>query len=227
MAKPKERIKARELRKQGLSIKDISDKLNVSKSSVSLWTRDIILTIKQYESLYKKMVRLGNKGRMIGALKQKNTRLKKIEKAKRKGRLEIKKISRKSLFLIGLSLYWAEGSKKQRRLSFCNSDPYLINLMIKWLELCLKISLDRLTCYVGINERHLKREQKIKKFWSNITGIPLSQFTKTSFKKVKNIKIFKDSSSYYGILTINVRRSADLYYAIIGKIYGLARCKVV
>lgn len=44
MAKFKEKIKARELRHRGESIKDIARKLKVSKGSVSRWCRDIELT---------------------------------------------------------------------------------------------------------------------------------------------------------------------------------------
>ena len=46
------KLKARELRKNGLSVKAIQEKLKVSRSSVSLWVRDIKLTRKQLEKLY-------------------------------------------------------------------------------------------------------------------------------------------------------------------------------
>ncbi|MCS7263556.1 MAG: helix-turn-helix domain-containing protein [Armatimonadetes bacterium] len=49
MAKLAERQQARLLRKQGWSIKTIAKNLGVSRSSVSLWVRDIALTVEQRE----------------------------------------------------------------------------------------------------------------------------------------------------------------------------------
>ena len=40
-AKDEERARARELRSQGLTYDEIASELNVSKSSISLWTRDL------------------------------------------------------------------------------------------------------------------------------------------------------------------------------------------
>ena len=51
MAKFKERIQARKLRKDGKSVKEIAQSLNVSKGTVSLWVRDIILSVKQLERI--------------------------------------------------------------------------------------------------------------------------------------------------------------------------------
>ena len=52
--KTNERAKARRLRKDnGMSLKDISIRLGVSKSSVSLWVRDVILTPSQEKALLK------------------------------------------------------------------------------------------------------------------------------------------------------------------------------
>lgn len=38
------------------------------------------------------------------------------------------------LFMLGLGLYWGEGSKKRSELSLCNSDPNLINCWLKWCK---------------------------------------------------------------------------------------------
>jgi len=81
MAKSKEQSLARSLRKNGLSIKEISDKLKVSKSSASLWCSEIKLTEEQIQKLHDKMVRGSYKGRMIVARLQKER--KKEEKNRR------------------------------------------------------------------------------------------------------------------------------------------------
>lgn len=51
VAKTNEHLRARELRKQGMSIKDISKILNVSRGSASIWCRDVKLSQKQAKTL--------------------------------------------------------------------------------------------------------------------------------------------------------------------------------
>lgn len=67
MAKSIQKMEARQMRKNGKSIKEIAIKLQVSKSSASVWCSDIILSSKQINDLNKKMVIGGYRGRMIGS----------------------------------------------------------------------------------------------------------------------------------------------------------------
>lgn len=221
MAKSLERIKARKLRRQGISVNKIADLLQVSKSSVSHWVRDIILDIEQLEKLRKHTIVGAERGRLRSALLQKNRRLKRIQDEINNGKRYFSKIQHSEFFTTGLALYWAEGTKKQRRVSVCNSDPKLIQLMISWLKLYFKMPVSRFRCYVGINQIHRHREEIVKKYWSEITGIPLNQFTKTSFKKVKNKKIYANFNDHYGTLTVKITEPADIYYRILGLIEGL------
>ena len=54
MAKSRDKIKARKLRKKGESIKKIANLLNISTSTVSLWCRDVELTNIQIDNLRKR-----------------------------------------------------------------------------------------------------------------------------------------------------------------------------
>lgn len=74
MAKSIERIKAIKLRRKGESIKRIAQILKIAKSTVSLWCQEIKLTKSQIEALHIRMVRGGYKGRLKGALLQKERR---------------------------------------------------------------------------------------------------------------------------------------------------------
>lgn len=226
MAKYKERIAARKLRRRGESVKDIAKNLSISKSSVSLWVRDIILSPDQLEKIHQKIITGSARGRLIGSLVQKNKRIKKLHNAETKGKKIISTLTKREAFLAGLALYWGEGCRKTNKVSFCNSDPKLIKFMIKWLNQSFKIPLERLYCRVGINEIHKNRDQEVKEYWSLITSIPLSQFNKTSLKKVKNKKIYSNFKHHYGSLDITVRKPAELYFDIIGLINGLATANV-
>lgn len=221
MAKSRQRVKARQLREKGVSVKQIAKIVGVSKSSVSLWVRDIILSLEQLENLRQQSIKGGERGRILGSLKQKRDRLERIAKGVRKGRETFPALTERELFIAGTSLYWAEGTKKKREVAFCNSDPKLIIFMIMWLRKCFKVPVKRLKCYVGVNEIHRKREEVIKRYWSELTGIPISQFTKTSFKKVKNKKIYSNFNEHYGTLVVKVVHPAQLHYDILGFIEGL------
>src|SRR5579859_1824838 len=108
MAKSLLKIEARKLRKKGESVRSISKKLIISKSSVSIWVRDIILSIEQLENLRKSQIKGGERGRIIGSLMQKHRRMDLIEKYKKEGVNELQKVSEKELKMIFLALYWAE-----------------------------------------------------------------------------------------------------------------------
>lgn len=221
MAKSYLRLRARELRKQGISVKEIARSVGASKSSASLWTKDIILSVDQLEQLKKKALKGAERGRLVNSLRQKEARLKRIEAARLVGVQEFEHLSARELLVTGLAIYAGEGNKKTRAVRFCNSDPKIIKFMIHWYKECFGVFSDRLSCFVGINEVHRSREYVVKQYWSELTGIPLSSFTKSSFKKVTNTKVYDNFNDHYGSLDVRVLRPGELYYKIIGLIDGL------
>ncbi|WP_406727185.1 hypothetical protein [Streptomyces sp. GD-15H] len=53
---------------------------------------------------------------------------------------EIGTMTSRELFLTGVALYWAEGTKdkphaRRERVAFVNSDPDMIRLFLAWLDL--------------------------------------------------------------------------------------------
>src|SRR5258706_7454166 len=222
MAKYELRIKAREMRAKGESVREIAKLLGVSKGTTSLWVRDIILSVEQYEDLKKRSIKGGELGRMRGSLVQKERRLELIEQYKRDGIIRLKDMSKESCFIAGIALYWAEGSKMKREVMICNSDPQLINIMIRWFQEFFDVEYQRFVAVIGINEVHREREKIVKNYWSNITKIPLTQFRKTSFKKTINKKVYDNFNEHYGTLSLKVSKGASIYYNILGLIEGLA-----
>lgn len=228
MAKYQLRLKARQFRDKGLSIKNIAYELGVSKSSVSFWVRDIILTPDQLKAL-KQSEHIGKQaGRLkIIAIKQEK-RKKLLEEFKNQGAESIPTLTKSEFMLTGLALYWAEGGKsiQNRRVEFCNSDPRMVKFLTLWLKETLHVKDEDLRAVVGINQVHSKREDVVKQYWSDITGIPLTQFRKTSFKKVESKKVYDNFDVYYGTLSVLVVKSTNLYYKIMGQIERLAHLPV-
>lgn len=228
MAKSLLQMQARDLRSKGLSIKNIAFQLHVSKNTVSFWVKDIILTVEQLKKL--KQAQL--KGREVGRIKciliHREKRKILMEKYRQEGLNQIYSLNKKELFLVGLALYWAEGTKsfRDRRVEFCNSDPRMIKLLILWFKECLDVKSEDLKCVVGINQIHQNREEIVKEYWSKLTNIPLSQFRKTSFKKVNNRKVYDNFDNHYGTLSVLVAKSTHAYYKIMALINALTLSKI-
>lgn len=229
MAKYRLRLKARELRTQGISVGQIAKDLRVSKSSVSWWVRDIPLSEIQIARLKVSEI----EGREHGLFKtmqiKRERRVRYLEEFDRAGIDKLSSITKNEFFILGLGLYWAEGGKspRNRRLEFCNSDPGMIKFLLTWLTLCFNVQRESIRCVVGINQIHFFREELVKKYWSENTGIPLEQFRKTSFKKVTNTKVYTNLNEHYGTLTVLVAKSTSLYFEIMGLIKGLVQAEIL
>lgn len=221
--KLKEKAKAIELRRKGFSYSEIQKKVHVSNSSLSLWLKNINLTSAQK----KRLIRKGNLARGLGSVTLKLMRIKKTKEIVEAARLEIKQIDNESLNLIGITLYWAEGSKQKvhdpsKEVIFSNSDPYMIKIYLKWLRECLLISEDRIVFEIYIHKSHNKSVQNLAKYWSVITGFPKKSFSKVYYKENKIHSLRKNRGpDYSGVLRISVRKSTDLNRKIQGWIKGV------
>lgn len=225
MAKSLLRFQARELRNKGESVRSIAKQLHVAKSTASLWVRDIVLSIEQLEHLRLQHITGSEKGRLLGALRQKNDRISRINLGITEGKKILEHIPDRAFFTAGIALYWAEGNKTMKRLEFCNSDPKLVQFLIHWFQRYFKLDKRDFKCYVGINDIHRDREAKVKQYWTEITGISLSQFTKTSFKKSKAMKLFENHNDHYGTLSVKIVKPARILYKVLGLVEALKLSK--
>lgn len=222
MAKSVQRLKAIELRENGESIKYIAKQLQVSPSSVSTWCKDVILTQEQIQLLESHAHDPNYGKRLLNSLKQRSIKNQKIEKLMEVGKKEIGTLSRRELFLIGVALYWAEGFKKDSQAGFANSNPYMINLYLRWLKECFGYTNDDLIARVTANSAHENRIRDIEKYWSGMTQIPIGLFRKPFFQHSLLKKVYENNNEYYGVLRIKVKKSIDFLRKIHGWIEGLA-----
>ncbi len=201
--------KAVELRKKGLSYNEIHKKIGVSKSSLSLWLKDIPLSLEHKKRLYTKQIEILARG----PNSQKERRIKEIESIIKEAKSEIKlPISLETLRLMGAMLYWAEGRKMKGMMELTNSDPLLILFFVSWLGKIFNIYAQDLKMRLNIYPQ--QDEGDLKKFWSELTGIPISNFGK-SFVKPSN-KFYKKNTLYYGTARIEVPKSVDKKHKIHG-----------
>jgi len=228
MAKIKEKTKAQELRKKGWSINEIAQKIDASKSTVSLWCRDIALTPAQIKRLTEKQTSKSYEGRLKGLEKIRQRRIKEVELLRKEGIKEIDKLTKREFLVAGIALYWSEGytAPVNYEVGFTNSDPKMILFMLEWFKKCCKVDNDKFSLRVGINEIHGDRTKEVEKYWSKFTNIPLSQFNKISLKKTKIKKIYKNHNEHFGTLRVKVRQGTKLRRKIDGWIEGLIKSKI-
>lgn len=219
MAKILEQEKARRLRKEGESIKRIAQKLDLSSSSVSYWCRDIILTSEQVDRLQQRQRGEALKAVLKYGEKKRALRIEKEKTLAETGKNDVGKLNRRELFLVGLALYWGEGYKSGNgELGFTNSNPDMIRFILKWFQDIFGIAKKDFILRVSVNSQHSSRVEVIQKFWSDTTGVPLSQFSKISLIKVSARKIYTNTNQHWGTLRVKVRRGTDLRRRILGSI---------
>lgn len=213
------RDRVRVLRTQGTSLNELVTKFGVPKSTIRYWCRDIALTHVQLKRLFQKQ-KLGG---IRAAEKLRKRRLLLTRELTEEGKKEVGKLSPRELLLVGAALYWAEGYRKgDGEFGFTNSDPNMIQFVIKWLRLACDVLPDRIHARICINEMHKRRLRTIKEYWSKITKIQPNHFSHATLIHTGAKKRYLNPSKYHGALRIKVRKSVNLRRKITGWIHGLA-----
>jgi len=228
MARIIEKNKALRLRKEGKSINEIAAKLNIAKSTVSSWCRNIQLGPEQIKRLAKRQESGSYKGRMKFLERLRKERIKEVVLLRKQGIKEIGKLSRRDLFIGGVAMYWSEGvtSLGKDEVSFSNSDPKMVLFILKWFKEICGILNNQFAIQIRINKIHKHRVKEVEEYWSKITGIPLSQFTKTILIKSKSKKIYPNYHSHYGTIRVMVHQGTRLRRRINGWIEGIVNLPV-
>ncbi|WP_424892064.1 hypothetical protein [Streptomyces sp. XH2] len=215
-AKTELQSRARELRRAGKTYDEIVAELGVSKSSVSLWVRDLPKPQKTAEQMHAMQEARWVPHRQRQAIIRSQTKLTAAH--------EIGRMKDRELFLVGVGLYWSEGAKSKphrptERATFINSDPDMIQVYLAWLAL-LGVEPGRIQYRVMIHEN--ADIARAERFWADLTGVDVTALQKTTLKKHNSKTVRKNvGEGYHGCLVVDVRRSADLYRRIEGWWYGI------
>jgi hypothetical protein len=192
--------------------------LGCSKSSISLWVRDLPKVdhrTPQEQGRDAAAKRWAHEGPLREAARQRT-----IDEA----RTAIGPLTDRELFIAGTALYWAEGSKskpyrRDETATFINSDPGVIHVYLAWLKL-LGIPLDRLRFRVMIHES--ADVPGAERYWAALVGIERERLQKTTLKKHNPKTVRKNTGeAYRGCLIVRVSASCDLYRRIEGSWYGI------
>jgi transcriptional regulator with XRE-family HTH domain len=217
-AKDDLRARARELRLQGWTYDRIEAELGCSRSSVSLWVRDLPRPErKRTPEEAAANARRGWEAKL-------RIRDEERQRTKAAAKQAVGDLSPRELFLVGVGLYWAEGGKdkpyeRRENVTFVNSDAGMIEVFLAWLDL-LGVERERLRYSVMIHET--ADVTGAEEYWADLVGADRSQFNKTTLKKHNPRTARKNiGASYRGCLAIKVLKGADLYRRIEGSWYGI------
>jgi hypothetical protein len=182
---------------------------------MSLWLRDIPVPPED-------RVRLRN--RQLEATKRTGRanhrrRLEKQKRIRQEAAEELGEVTKRDLFVAGVAIYAAEGSKQKpwqtgTNTILINSDPRMILLFLRWLEL-IGVKSSSLTFRVAIHETadHIEAVN----YWARMVGVPPDHFLRATLKR-GNPKTRRRNIGprYRGCLIVGVRRSTDLTRRIDG-----------
>jgi hypothetical protein len=173
--KLREREEARRLRAQGKTLQEIADRLDVSKSSVSLWVRDVPFTPSKR--------RYGAQRRPHPFHKRK---LAQIAACDAEGIQRIGTLGEAAFLAAGVALYAGEGSKTDGAVKLANTDARIIAFFCAWLRAHFAIDESRLRVRLYLHQG--LDLDGAEEFWSGVTGIPRAQFGK-AYRAVPDVGI--------------------------------------
>ncbi|MHA6762535.1 hypothetical protein [Streptacidiphilus sp. PAMC 29251] len=218
-AKEDLRAAARVLRTEGKTYDEIREALGVSKSSVSLWVRDLPHPPRRQSPQERRdhMQRI-----CWGPLRERRDGERRA--AKQAAASEIGELSDRELFVLGVGIYWSEGTKdkeyaRRESVTLINSDAGLIAVYLAWLDL-LAVERSRLRFRVSIHES--ADVDAAQRTWAELIGLPVEALQRVNLKQ-HNPRTTRHNTGadYKGCLIVKVLDGADLYRRIEGWWSGL------
>ena len=178
--KVKEQEQARALRAQNRTLAEIAQILSVSKSSVSVWVRDVP---------YTPTLRLRGPHRHPHPAHE--AKLRQIEELNRQGKTRLGVLTDEAFFAGGVALYAGEGSKTDGEVRFSNSDPAMVRLFCAWFRRFFDVDEMRMRLYLHQGLALSAAET----FWSSLANIPTAQFHK-SYRAVPDPSIHRNKHEH-------------------------------
>lgn len=189
--------KAIDYRKKGFSYNMISQKIGVSKSTLSDWLNRIPF------SPNKELIKRIGLAKLKSASFKHKQKMDEITEMRIFAEKELGKITERDLWILGIGLYLGEGNKSYENIGFSNSDPEIIKILVAWFKKNCRLKNENFNPYI-----HAYPDNDIGKtlsYWSKITRIPKKQFGKTIVDKRTDKLRVKRRSLPYGTIDLRIR----------------------
>lgn len=207
-------------RKRGLSVREVAAKYKLAQSTTSLLLRKVILNSKAKKILLEK----SNQGRLKAtqSIVRKREQRQEISRHIAEKLLKDVILNNEIAFIIASLSYECEGGKNNFGVvEFTNSDPVLVSLFLGGLRKSFKLDETKFRVVMHLHSYH--NEDKEKKFWSEVTSIPESKFTKTFQKQESGInkKVGYRGCVQIKYFDVSIKRTLLASKAILAKKMGL------
>jgi len=200
------KIKAIKLRRNGYSYNLISQELNISKSTLSNWLKEVPYNPN------KTVLRRIKMGPYKSGLKRHKNKIRILNEIRKSCKEKIGIINTRDLLMFGLGLYLGEGAKSYENVRIINSDERVIKLAINWLKRICGLENKNF----GL-EIHLYPDNNVTaclKHWSKTTGVPISQFRKTQIDKRTDKSGKKKRKLPYGTAHLIIRSHGNPKFGV-------------
>ena len=194
------------LRIRGYSYTYISNKIKVSKSTLSSW-----LTKVPYKPNKETIDTIGN-ARAASGLAKSRLKFESINNARLEACKDIGILNKRDLFMVGLGLYIGEGSKFHNNIRIANSDYKIILLAMRWFHEVIGVPKDNFSMRIHMYPD--SKEKNILKFWREITGLPLGQFKKSQVDYRKDKKVSKKGKLPYGTAHMTIKSNGRKEFGV-------------
>jgi transcriptional regulator with XRE-family HTH domain len=219
-AKDDLRARARELRRRGLDYEEIVGQLGVSKSSVSLWVRDLprpprVTSEECAKRTSERMRRHWAAERPVRAAR----RAAASATASATAAAAIGDLTEREILIAGSVAYRCEGARNKPhrrvdRVTFANSDPALISFFLRFLD---TVGVPRSDLAFQLQIHETADVDAAIRFWLTVTAARPDQFRKVYLKQGNPRTTRKNTGDgYHGCLRVDVMRSCELYRRIEG-----------
>jgi AcrR family transcriptional regulator len=205
-----EQAEAKRLRSAGETVPDIAARLGVSKSSVSLWVRDVVVEVPRPRKL------------RSGPNALSRRRLEEVERLLAEGRARIGHLSDQEFLVAGAALYAGEGGKRDGSIRFANSDPRMIAVFCAWMRRYFDIDEARLHLRLYLHEG--LDVDAASAFWAELTGIPREQHHKP-YRAVDD-STMRLTKHVFGCVSV-IYSCAKTHRAVMGLVHALLSSEAI
>jgi len=192
---------------QGYTYQQIMEEVPISKGLLSGWLKYVRLNQEQEQVLFGNIRERSTNGREKAAASNMKRRKEREQKAFENAQNIYNDFKHDPMFVAGVSLYWAEGTKRSSQFGFMNSDPEMILFMLFWVQRYLGVTRENI--HIRVNTHADFIGENYEQFWAETTGIPLTQFRKTIYKPNRH-GVYKKNPTYKGCVNLEIGGGMEL-----------------
>jgi transposase-like protein len=160
--------KAISLREQGYSLGYIAEKLDVAKSTLSVWLKSVTFFPNE---ITRNSVAHGQKQAVATKRSDKAISL---ARAYKYAQESVGVLSKRDRFLVGIGIYIGEGGRAFNSTRIANSDPRTIGFCLSWLKECFGLMNKNIRIRVHIYPDN--NEKRVLTYWMKELGLGKKSF---------------------------------------------------